>query len=75
MTDDLVGRGLPMFLPAGYTVWQELENYIKEKERARCLLYTSDKWYGVTYREDKPTVVAAIAQKTQDGLYLSLIHI
>ena len=33
MTDDLVGRGLPMFLPAGYTVWQELENYIKEKER------------------------------------------
>ena len=34
MTDDLVGRGLPMFLPAGYTVWQELENYIKEKERA-----------------------------------------
>ena len=35
MTDDLVGRGLPMFLPNGYTVWQELENYIKEKERAR----------------------------------------
>ena len=33
MTDDLVGRGLPMFLPNGYTVWQELENYIKEKER------------------------------------------
>ena len=35
MTDDLVGRGLPMFLPNCYTVWQELENYIKEKERAR----------------------------------------
>ena len=33
MTDDLVGRGLPMFLPKGYTVWQELENYIKDKER------------------------------------------
>ncbi len=33
MTDDLVGRGLPMFLPNGYVVWQELENYIKEKER------------------------------------------
>ena len=39
MTDDLVGRGLPMFLPAGYTVWQELENYIKEKERARGYLH------------------------------------
>ena len=33
MSDDLVGRGLPMFLPNGYIVWQELENYIKEKER------------------------------------------
>ena len=33
MTDTLVGRGLPMFLPNGYTIWQELENYIKEKER------------------------------------------
>ncbi len=33
MTDDLVGKGLPMFLPKGYTLWQELEDYIKEKER------------------------------------------
>ncbi len=33
MTDDLVGKGLPMFLPKGYIVWQELEEYIKEKER------------------------------------------
>ena len=33
MVDDLVGRGLPMFLPKGYVIWQELENYIKQKER------------------------------------------
>ena len=33
MTDDLVGRGLPMFLPKGYTIWQQLEEYIKDKER------------------------------------------
>ena len=33
MSDDLVGRGLPMFLPNGYIIWQELENYIKAKER------------------------------------------
>ena len=33
MTNDLVGRGLPMFLPNGYIIWQELENYIKDKER------------------------------------------
>ena len=33
MSDDLVGRGLPMFLPNGYLVWQELENYIRTKEQ------------------------------------------
>ncbi len=33
MSDDLVGRGLPMFLPNGYIIWEELENYIKRKER------------------------------------------
>ncbi len=32
MTDDLVGRGMPMFLPRGYTIWRELENYIRDKE-------------------------------------------
>lgn len=33
MTDDLVGRGLPMYLPNGYIIYSELENYIKDKER------------------------------------------
>ncbi len=33
MSDDLVGKGLPMFLPNGYVIWQELEDYIKDKER------------------------------------------
>ena len=33
------------------------------------LLHSTDKWYGVTYREDKPVVVNAIAQKIADGLY------
>ncbi len=32
MVDDLIGRGLPMFLPKGYTIWRELENYIRDKE-------------------------------------------
>ena len=33
MTSDLVGKGMPMFLPKGYTVWRILEDYIKDKER------------------------------------------
>lgn len=32
-TNDLVGKGLPMYLPNGYIVWEELENYIKGKEK------------------------------------------
>ena len=32
MPDELVGRGLPMFLPKGYTIWRILENYIRDKE-------------------------------------------
>ena len=38
--------------------------------RARVkVLRSEDKWYGVTYREDKPAVVNAIAEKTKAGLY------
>ena len=33
MTHDLVGKGLPMYLPNGYIIWEQLENYIKGKER------------------------------------------
>ena len=33
MTNDLVGKGLPMYLPNGYIIWEQLENYIKDKEK------------------------------------------
>ena len=33
MTHDLVGKGLPMYLPNGYIIWELLENYIKGKEK------------------------------------------
>ena len=32
MLSDLVGRGLPMWLPNGYTLWKTLQNYITDKE-------------------------------------------
>ena len=41
-----------------------------EEGKARVkVLRSSDKWYGVTYKEDKPQVVRAIAEKTAAGLY------
>lgn len=30
--DELVGKGLPMYLPKGYVLWQILEDYIKIKK-------------------------------------------
>ena len=51
------------FLP---TVVSQLINEGKARVK---VLRSEDKWYGVTYREDKPAVVAAIAEKTASGLY------
>ncbi len=39
MMSDLVGRGLPMYLPNGFTLWNELENYIRDKELKRGYLH------------------------------------
>ena len=33
--DDMVGRGLPMYLPNGYILWKEMEDYIRNKEIKR----------------------------------------
>ena len=35
------------------------------------VLSSADKWYGVTYKEDKEAVVAAIQAMTEQGLYPS----
>lgn len=41
-----------------------------EEGKARVkVLRSHDKWYGVTYKEDKPMVVSALAEKTAQGLY------
>ena len=32
MLSDLVGRGLPLWLPNGYTLWRTLQNYITDKK-------------------------------------------
>ena len=33
------------------------------------VLHCADKWYGVTYKEDKPKVVAALKQMHESGMY------
>ncbi len=42
---------------------------LRERRATVQVLRSSDKWYGVTYKEDKPSVVKALADKTAQGLY------
>ena len=40
-----------------------------EDKATVSVLKSADKWYGVTYKEDKPVVVAAIQRMKDEGLY------
>ena len=40
----------------------------KHKARVK-VLRSNDKWYGITYKEDKPAVVEALAKMRRKGLY------
>lgn len=51
------------FLPAVVSSMLEVDR------AAVAVLRSADKWYGVTYKEDKPVVVAAIKKMKEDGLY------
>ncbi len=46
-----------------------VSSLIDEGKAQVRMLHSADKWYGVTYKEDKPEVVAAIARMTAEGLY------
>lgn len=54
---------------AEYFLPSVVSQLIDEGKARVKVLRSEDKWYGVTYREDKPAVVAAIAEKTASGLY------
>ena len=42
---------------------------LKENKATVKVLRSADKWYGVTYAADKPVVVAALKEMTEQGLY------
>lgn len=48
-----------------------VDKLVAEKKVEVTVLTSQDRWYGVTYQEDKPFVVKAIAEKTAEGLYPS----
>ncbi len=49
-----------------------VDTLIKSGEKKAKVLASEDKWYGVTYKEDKDAVVAAIGQKIDNGEYPNL---
>lgn len=46
-----------------------VSNVIENGEKEVNVLVAEDKWYGVTYKEDKDGVVAALKQKIENGEY------
>lgn len=46
-----------------------VDELLGEEKAVVKVLKSRDKWYGVTYKEDKPVVVAAIQKMKDDGLY------
>lgn len=47
----------------------EIDKLIKSGQKTAKVLIAEDKWYGMTYREDKPVLKAALDAKTAAGLY------
>ncbi len=56
-------------LKAEYYLPSVVSAMLEEGTARVRVLSSPDRWYGITYHEDKPTVQAAIAQKTAAGEY------
>ena len=70
--------GFPAFLDEGlknnpmkceYFLPAVVSNLIEGGKAAVTVLKSPDKWYGVTYKEDKPVVEAAIRRMKHEGVY------
>lgn len=77
MIDEIDAR-LPAFLDNAiatnpmkgeYLLPGTVNDLLREDKATVKVLYSHDKWYGVTYKEDRPGVVAALQQKHEEGLY------
>ena len=75
---DEIKAGFPAFLDKGlkenpmkceYFLPAVVSSLLGEDRAAVAVLKSKDKWYGVTYKEDKPVVMAAVKKMKEDGLY------
>ena len=56
-------------MKAEYYLPFAVDELIRAGRATARVLTTSARWFGVTYREDKPAVSAAIAEMTANGDY------
>ena len=56
-------------LKSEYLIPEEVSRIVREGKGTLELISTPSVWYGVTYREDKPSVVKALKEFTDKGLY------
>ena len=53
-----------------YLLPKIIDTLVQSKRARVRVLETGDKWFGVTYKEDKPAVAASIRKLVADGVYL-----
>ena len=56
-------------LKGEYFLPSVVSELIEENKATVKVLTTPDKWFGVTYKEDKPVVIAAMKQMKESGIY------
>lgn len=56
-------------LKAEYLLPKIIDKLLQEKKAAVKVLETQDKWFGVTYQEDKQSVMDAIHGLVEQGIY------
>ena len=54
---------------AEYFLPRTVSELLAEQKATVQVLHSCDKWYGVTYAEDKAIVVSALREMTQQGIY------
>lgn len=74
---DELENGFPLFLSnikgedgkAEYLLPKIVDQLIRSDKAKVKVLETHDKWFGVTYKEDKPAVSSAVKKLVADGIY------
>lgn len=73
-----IEKGMKAFLDKGletnpmkceYYLPSVVSDLLGAERATAAVLKSADKWYGVTYKEDKPVVVEAIRKMKEEGLY------